>query len=68
LLIDDARCYVGKGDYPTIDQLTNYVKSKNENYRVEVKYDIASGLIGGLIGLSFGGKMVAIFLCAFTAD
>ncbi len=40
LLIDDARCFIGKGDYPTIDQLTEYIKSKNEDYKVEVKHDI----------------------------
>jgi len=40
LLIDDARCFIGEGDYPTIDQLTEYVRSKNENYKVEVKNDI----------------------------
>ena len=40
LLIDDARCFIGKGDYPTIDQLTEYIKSKNEKYAVEVKHDI----------------------------
>jgi len=40
LLIDDARCFNGKGDYPTIDKLTKYVKNKNEKYQVEVKYDI----------------------------
>jgi hypothetical protein len=45
LLIDDARCFIGKGDYPTIDQLTDYIKSKNENYRVEVKYDIVRYVI-----------------------
>ena len=40
LLIDDARCFIGKGDYPTIDQLTAYIKGKNEKYQVEVKHDI----------------------------
>jgi len=40
LLIDDARCFVGRGDYPSIDQLTEYIKSKNGKYQVEVKYDI----------------------------
>lgn len=40
LLIDDARCFIGKGDYPTIDKLTEYVKSKNDKYQVEVKHDI----------------------------
>lgn len=40
LLIDDARCFNGEGDYPTIEELTDYVKSKNEKYIVEVKDDI----------------------------
>jgi hypothetical protein len=40
LLIDDARCFVGEGDYPTIAQLTGYIKGKNESYTVEVKDDI----------------------------
>lgn len=40
ILIDDARHFVGQGDYPTIQKLTEYVKSKNGAYRVEVKHDI----------------------------
>jgi hypothetical protein len=40
LLIDDARCFDGNGDYPTIDNLVDYVKSKNVKYSVEVKNDI----------------------------
>ncbi|MBP1672908.1 MAG: hypothetical protein H6Q25_723 [Bacteroidetes bacterium] len=40
LLIDDARCFNGEGDYPTINQLTDYIKNKNEKYHVEVKHDI----------------------------
>ncbi len=40
LLIDDARCFVGEGDYPTIKKLTDYIKEKNEFYHVEVKHDI----------------------------
>jgi hypothetical protein len=40
LLIDDARCFLGNGDYPTIEKLTEYIKGKNENYDVEVKHDI----------------------------
>lgn len=40
LLIDDARCFNGQGDYPTIENLTAYVKSKNNKYEVEVKNDI----------------------------
>jgi hypothetical protein len=40
LLIDDARCFLGKGDYPTIEKLTEFIKSKDERYQVEVKHDI----------------------------
>ena len=40
LLIDDARLFIGKGDYPTIEKLTEYVKKINPRYRVEIKYDI----------------------------
>lgn len=40
LLIDDARCFNGEGDYPTIEKLTEYVRNKNEKYQVEVKHDI----------------------------
>jgi hypothetical protein len=40
LLIDDARCFNGEGDYPAIETLSAYIKSKNENYKVEVKHDI----------------------------
>ncbi len=40
LLIDDARCFTGQGDYPSIDELVGIVKNKNENYQVEVKHDV----------------------------
>ena len=40
LLIDDARCFIGKGDYPTIEKLTEYIRSKNEKYQVEIQHDI----------------------------
>jgi len=40
LLIDDARLFIGERDYPTVPQLTEYIKSKNEKYQVEVKNDI----------------------------
>lgn len=45
LLIDDARCFIGEGDYPSIDQLTAYITGKNENYQVEVKNDIIRYII-----------------------
>lgn len=40
LLIDDARDFTGTGDYPTIEELTKYIKSRNSNYKLEVKHDI----------------------------
>lgn len=40
LLIDDARCFIGEGDYPTIDEITKYISSKNKKYQVEVRNDI----------------------------
>ena len=46
ILIDDARCFTGTDDYPTINQLEEYVKSKNENYKMEVKSDIIRFVLG----------------------
>jgi hypothetical protein len=40
LLIDDARCFIGEGDYPTLEELTHYIKSKDDKYHVDVKHDI----------------------------
>ena len=45
LLIDDARCFIGEGDYPTIEELTTFVLSKNENYKLEVKDDVIRYII-----------------------
>ena len=40
LLVDDARCFNGLGDYPTIEDLTKYIQSKDPAYHFEVKDDI----------------------------
>ena len=40
LLIDDARCFNGEGDYPTIEDLSSFIKSRDKNYTVEIKNDI----------------------------
>ena len=40
LLIDDARCFVGQGDYPTIDELTKFIRKHNPAYKLEIKKDI----------------------------
>ncbi len=40
ILIDDARHFNGEGDYPTIQELVNFVKSKNSNYHSAVADDV----------------------------
>jgi hypothetical protein len=40
ILIDDARCYTGENDYPTIASLKKFILSKNMNYTFENKDDI----------------------------
>jgi hypothetical protein len=39
ILIDDARCFNGTRDYPTIAELTEYVEKTIPGYTVEVKDD-----------------------------
>jgi hypothetical protein len=45
ILVDDARHFEGKDDYPTIQELANYIKGKNPKYTVEVKDDIIRGTV-----------------------
>ncbi len=40
ILIDDANLFIGNGEWPKIDELTKYVKSRNEKYQVEINDDI----------------------------
>ncbi|MBI4945023.1 MAG: hypothetical protein HY840_01325 [Bacteroidetes bacterium] len=40
ILIDDARLFVGKNDYPTIEDLTKYILSKDSKYRISIENDI----------------------------
>lgn len=40
LLIDDARGFVGKNDYPTMEELKAYIKGKNPAYNLTVEDDI----------------------------
>ena len=40
ILIDDARDFTGKGDYPAIDTLTAYIKNKSKGYQLSVENDI----------------------------
>jgi hypothetical protein len=32
IIIDDANCFIGKNDYPTIDALIRFVESQNKYY------------------------------------
>jgi hypothetical protein len=40
LLIDDARCFIGKDDFPEIDELKDFVRKRNPKYKAEIKHDI----------------------------
>lgn len=40
MLVDDARLFIGKRDYPTIPELTAFVKKINKDYEVSVADDI----------------------------
>jgi len=40
LLIDDARCFVGQGDYPTIEGLSKFIETRIPGYKLEIKKDI----------------------------
>jgi hypothetical protein len=40
MLVDDARLFVGKRDYPTITQLAAFVKALNSEYHLTVSHDI----------------------------
>src|SRR5829696_670398 len=40
ILIDDARCFTGENDYPTIDELQNFVTERKPNHRFSVEHDV----------------------------
>lgn len=40
IIIDDAREFVGREDYPTIEELKKYVENKNMSINFEVKDDL----------------------------
>jgi hypothetical protein len=40
ILVDDARCFTGVGDWPTVEEVTNYVRKYDPAYQVEVLSDI----------------------------
>jgi hypothetical protein len=40
ILIDDARCFIGRNDYPSINQLKKLLRAKHPYWILEVKDDI----------------------------
>ena len=40
ILIDDARLFVGKNAYPTIDELKHYISSQSLQYQLNIENDI----------------------------
>lgn len=45
ILIDDARCFNGKGDYPTLPELSKFIREKRKSAKIEVKDDIIRVLL-----------------------
>ena len=40
ILIDDARCFNGEGDYPTVSELSIFIRQERQNASIEIKDDI----------------------------
>jgi hypothetical protein len=45
MLIDDARCFTGTGDYPTLEQLSSFIKARNASYVITVEDDIIRAVV-----------------------
>lgn len=40
ILIDDARCFTGRNDYPTLDELQRYIRERTQGWQFSVKDDV----------------------------
>ena len=40
ILIDDARCFTGENDYPTIEDLKSFVAARKPNHQFSVEHDV----------------------------
>ncbi|MDX6611503.1 MAG: hypothetical protein QOD75_689, partial [Blastocatellia bacterium] len=47
ILIDDARCFTGYNDYPTVDELRETVAAKKPDWEMSVELDIIRIHAGG---------------------
>jgi hypothetical protein len=45
ILIDDARCFTGEGDYPTIESLTAFIQEKDNRYHIAVENDVIRSIV-----------------------
>ena len=40
ILIDDARCFTGANDYPTLDELQTFVAERKPKHKLSVEHDV----------------------------
>ena len=40
ILIDDARCFTGENDYPTLDELQDFVNEHKQDWQFQVETDV----------------------------
>ena len=40
ILIDDARCFTGENDYPTLDELRNFIAERKPKHKFSVEHDV----------------------------
>jgi hypothetical protein len=40
ILIDDARCFVGRGGYPTIPELREYLRERRPDWSMDLRHDV----------------------------
>ena len=40
ILIDDARCFIGEEDYPTLFELKEFIEERKPQFQIKLKHDI----------------------------
>jgi hypothetical protein len=56
ILIDDARCFTGKGDYPTLPDLRQIIRERDPGASFDVEHDIIRVCLSGASLASSNGK------------